>query len=123
MKRILQQHDGFTLIEAITALVILTVGIFGFFAITISSIGTNTRANTTTLASAQVADQIERIRQSSYTTLADGNRIDPQTGYNITWTVTNNSPIVNAKRVVVQIIVPNNGPTVTFDYVRHDDGT
>ncbi len=109
------------------AIVILTIGILGFYRITVSSLLTNSRANTMTLASAQVAGEVELIRQMPYSTLVSSTVAtqitDPQTGYIITWTVVDNSPTVGTKFVQAQVAVPNGGPTVTYDYVRHDDGT
>lgn len=118
---------GFTLIEAMVAIFILTIGILGFYQITVSSLLTNSRANNMTLASAQVAGAIEVIRQQPYSTLVSSTAAtqitDPETGYVTTWTVVDNAPIAGAKFVQVQIIIPNGGSTVTYDYVRHDDGT
>lgn len=126
MEKLIKQ-DGFTLIETLAAMVILTIGILGFFTLHARMINTTFRANCMTLASAAVAGQIESIRQNSYSGLVSSTGAteitDPQTGYTVRWTVTNDTPVPDAKFVVVTVVVPNGGPTVSYDYVRHNDGT
>lgn len=116
---------GFTLIEALCAMVILSIGILGFFTLNATMITHNFRANNMTVASTEVAGQIERLRQRPYSTLANPplSLVSPQTGYTVSWTVTPNSPTTDASLIIVTVAVPNNGPTVSYRYVRHDDGT
>lgn len=118
-------HDGFTLIEALCAMVILSIGILGFFTLNATMINHNHRANTMTLASTEVAGQIERLRLKAYSTLPDPplSFVSNQTGYTVTWTVTPNSPVADATLLKVSVDVPNNGPKVSYNYIRHDDGT
>jgi type IV pilus modification protein PilV len=124
--KILLKQDGFTLIEALTAMVILTIGILSYFTLQGNMIGANHRAYTMTQATNLVAAQLEAIRQSPYSTLADSTLAtqfnDAQTGYSVTWTVTDDTPVSGAKLIAATVVVPNNGPTVTLDYVKYDDG-
>lgn len=60
MKTITQQ-DGFTLIEAMIAIMLLVIGILPLFAMQISSINGNAAANGLTGASIRALDQIEQI--------------------------------------------------------------
>ncbi|KAF0188874.1 MAG: hypothetical protein FD168_1398 [Desulfobulbaceae bacterium] len=125
--QILRTQNGFTLIEALVAMFVLTIGILSYFTLQANMINHNHRASTMTQATNLVAGQLETIRQSPYSTLVSSTAatqvVDAQTGYIITWIVTDNSPVPDAKRIVATVAVPNNGPTVNFDYVKFDDGT
>lgn len=125
--KILLKQDGFTLIEALIAMVVLTIGILSYFTLQGNMIGHNHRAYTMTQATNLVAAQLETIRQSAYSTLVSSTSAtqvnDAQTGYSVTWTVTDDTPVLGAKLVIATVAVPNNGPTVTFNYVKYDDGT
>ena len=118
-------QEGFTLVEALCAMVILSIGILGFFTLNATMINHNYRANTMTLASTEVAGQIERLRQRPYSALSNPplSMVSPQTGYTVSWTVTPDNPTPDATLLVVTVAVPNNGPKVSYRYVRHDDGT
>jgi type IV pilus modification protein PilV len=54
-------EDGFTLIEVLVAMVVLTIGVLSLFAMQIGSIRSNSVANHMTDASTRGQDQIEQI--------------------------------------------------------------
>lgn len=123
--QILRKENGFTLIETVIAMAILTIGILAFFTLQTSMLRTNFQASTMTQASNLVAGQLETLRQAPYSTLASSTPatqvVDAQTGYTITWVVTPNVPVTGASRIVARVAVPNGGPVVSFDYVKFDD--
>ena len=61
MTKVLRSNQGFTLIEALVALFILTVGIMSLYSMQTSAITGNYMAHRTTLGSAWAANQIEKI--------------------------------------------------------------
>jgi type IV pilus modification protein PilV len=123
--QILRKENGFTLIETVIAMAILTIGILAFFTLQTSMLRTNFQASTMTQASNLVAGQLETLRQAPYSTLASSTPatqvVDAQTGYIITWDVTPDDPVAGAKRIVASVAVPNGGPVVSFDYVKFDN--
>ena len=57
----LQSENGFTLIEVLIAMVVLTIGILSLYAMQMSAIRGNSHANRLTEASTWNADQVEKI--------------------------------------------------------------
>ena len=62
----ISKQDGFTLIEALIAMAILTVGILTVFTMQIAAVKGNSTANQMTLASSVAADSFERLLQVAY---------------------------------------------------------
>lgn len=62
----LQSESGFTLIEALIAMAVLTIGILTLFTMQITSIKGNTTANRLTIASSAAVDSYERLLQVGY---------------------------------------------------------
>jgi type IV pilus assembly protein PilV len=60
-RKIVTNEKGFTLIEALCAMVILSIGIFSFYSLQISSIQGNAKANRITTAATLNAAQIEKM--------------------------------------------------------------
>jgi prepilin-type N-terminal cleavage/methylation domain-containing protein len=69
----LQSDNGFTLIEVLIAMVVLSIGILSLFSMQINSIKGNSKASHITTASIWNVDQVERMVGMQYTdaTLAD----------------------------------------------------
>jgi len=57
----LQTENGFTLIEALVAMVVLSIGIFSLYSMQLSGIRGNSKANTLTTAATWNADQVEQM--------------------------------------------------------------
>jgi len=72
----LRSNSGFTLIEALVAMVVLTIGILSLYSMQIKSIQGNSKANRFTTASTWNADQMEKIVGMDYNdaTLKDTNQ-------------------------------------------------
>lgn len=80
------KRGGFTLIEVMVALIILTVGVLGLAGTTVWAVRQSTLAELTTERSASVQSVVERLRASDYTSLAAGS--DSVGRFDISWTVT-----------------------------------
>lgn len=69
-----RDDQGFTLIETMIAIVVLTIGIFALYSMQTTSIRYNASANATTGSSTWAADQIEQLLALAYDApqLSDG---------------------------------------------------
>jgi len=68
---IFTNEDGFTLIEALVAMVVLTIGILSIYSMQISAIQGNSKASHVTIASNWAAERIEQIMSTPYDDLLD----------------------------------------------------
>ncbi len=133
-------QDGFTLIEVIVALAIITVGILSVNVMQLVSVRGNHTASGITSASTWAADQIEQIFGMDYddgnlvdaagtnggvaglddVAPADGNAVSPDNNYTIYWNVADDVPMDNIK--TIRIIVTRNErgvmKSVTMDYMK-----
>lgn len=105
MKRNLNGNAGFTLLEVIIAISILTFGLLAVASMQASSIRGNALAGGVTEASTWGGDRLEKLVTLPYThaSLASGTRSDPSppAGFTVTWTVTDNSPFTDVKTLVL----------------------
>ncbi len=67
----LARENGFTLIEALVAMVVLTIGILSVYAMQITSINSNSKSSHVTYASNWAAQRIEQIISTPYDDLVD----------------------------------------------------
>ncbi len=106
---------GFTLIEVMVALVVFAIGVLSLAALI--PLGTKgiSRSGETTRASELSASTIERLLATPYGDgdLDAGAHSDPQNPYNgrywTTWSVEDNQPITDCKRVTVTVRWPRSG--------------
>ena len=100
---------GFTLLEILIAISILTVGLLGVASMQVSAIRANDFARAQTEAATAGMDRIEKLVRLPYdhtALLAAGNPhtdSTPPAGYTIGWNVTDNSPLNNTKTVTVTV--------------------
>jgi len=122
-------EKGFTLIEALIALFVLTVGVLVMMTLQTTSIRSNYRASTMTRASSVAAGQLERLRSLSFNDALLNSANSPfagndqATGYAFTWTVANApaAMVNNAKDIVVTVNRPQPFPPVVFSYRKFRD--
>ncbi len=125
----MHNENGFTLIEALIALFVLTVGVLGMMTLQTSAISSNYQANTMTNAVSLATDRLEQLRSLSFNAanlnLANSpyTNIDPVTGYTVTWTVTAApAPMAgNAKDIVITVNRPQPFRPVIFSYRKFRD--
>lgn len=116
-------QSGFTLIEVLIAVVILTIGILSVNAMQLTSIIGNSKAYKLTEATKLGVDQIEQFMAMDYsnaalnddndggtyfladgtTGTADGSSTSPDGFYTIYWDVTDNSPLLDTKTITTFI--------------------
>ena len=108
------QH-GFTLIEVLVALVILSIGMLGMSRIAVSTVSVQTANERLAKASVLLQDSMERIKQTGYsyggsTTNTVTDNYGSISGYNTyqrQTQVTVNTPAANMKTVTVTIFWQN----------------
>lgn len=115
--RNLKKENGFTLLEVIVSIAILTFGLLAVASMQITAIRGNDLASRITEASGWGQEKIEELSGLSYTD-ADldptGNPHTEQTppaGYAITWDVTDNNPVNNVKLITVTVTWQDKGHT------------
>ena len=114
-KKACNNQSGFTLLEVLIAISILTVGLLGVAQMQIMGIKGNYFSGNTTAALSLAEEKMEDLLGKSYTDaeLASGNNPDAnnpidETGqaggiYSRMWTVTDNTPIIDTKEVTVSV--------------------
>ncbi|MDW7773827.1 MAG: type IV pilus modification protein PilV [Desulfobulbaceae bacterium] len=124
MKKSCSNQEGFTLIEALIAMVVLTIGILTLITMQTTSIKGNAKARNLTTASAWGQDRIERLFAMDYDDVADGTATSPDGHYTISWTVADDIlasvPDQPLKQITVSIVRNDFGAqrTVDFNYYR-----
>lgn len=94
-------RGGFSLVEVIVALIILTVGVLGMAATTMLVVRQTTLSEMTTERSAALQTVIERLRSEDYETLSSG--ADTVGRFDVNWSVTTG---VRTKQVEIVTVGP-----------------
>ena len=84
--RIAEPRAGFTLVEVMVALIILTIGVLGLAATTMHGVRQTTLSELTTERSAALQSVIEELRATPYEKLSSGS--DEVGIFKVEWTVT-----------------------------------
>lgn len=121
----LNTENGFTLIEALIAMVILSVGILSLYSMQITSITGNSKASRLTTAATWNMDQVERIIGMDYLDPTITSSIipySPDGNYTVSWTISQDQPIPNVKTITVQVQDNNNvlSAPVTLTYIKSE---
>lgn len=100
-------QEGFTLLEVIVAISILMFGILAVASMQAASIRGNALSISLTEGTTLASDRVEKLVSRAYThaDLTAGTHTDSSapTGFAVTWTVTDNSPITDIKTVLVTV--------------------
>ena len=105
----IEASGGFTLLEVLIAISVLTVGLLGVASMQVSAIRGNDFAIAQTEAATAGVDRIEKLLRLPYDHaelgVAGNPHTDPTppTGYTIGWNVTDDSPLSNTKTVTVTV--------------------
>jgi len=117
----LHEHRGFTLLEVLVAITILSIGILGVAGLTIGIIRGNLTSKHVTNATVVAQDWLAEIRRVGYAGAATQAATDISMGggtYSRTTTVTNpGTPIANTRTVSVQVTWDNNAHSVTLQTI------
>ena len=97
-------ENGFTLIEVLIAITIFAVGILAVISMQTTSVGSNARAVQNTRGVTIAADLVETILSLPYShaNLDAGVHTTTAQDFALSWTVTNDAPIIGVKRIVFQ---------------------
>jgi type IV pilus modification protein PilV len=101
--------QGFTLIEVMIAIAVLTIGLLAIGSVQISSINGNTTGKMTSQAATFAADQLERLLALDFddANLEDGDTGQRQEGsYTINWTVADTAT-ANTRLITVTVTSGN----------------
>jgi len=99
---------GFTLIEVMIAIAVLTIGLLAIGSVQISAINGNNTGKMTSQAATFAADQLERLLALDF----DDTQLDPGTdqrqegSYNISWTI-GNTATANTRLITVTVTSAN----------------
>ena len=92
---------GFTLLEVLIAIVVLSVALLGTASLTGSIIGYNQFADQVTKATTLAQGKIEEFKNTDYATIA-GSSVT-QSIYTISWDVVPDSPATDMKTITVTV--------------------
>ena len=120
---LIKNTRGFTLIETMIALMVLTIGILAMMTMQTSAITGNYKASTMTIASSIASNQIEQLRSLPFTSLTAGTNTDASTGYPVAVTLASITGIApnEAQLITVTVTRPNGMQPITYSYTKFRD--
>jgi len=101
-----KEREGFTLLEVLIAIVILSVGLLGMASLTVGILKGNKLSNDLSKATVLAQDKMEDIRRTGYTGVTNEIKAElptPDNEYKREVTVTADSPATNMKSISVKI--------------------
>jgi len=102
-------EKGYTLLEVIMAMAILSIGLLAVGYMQITAINSNTTGSKITEGTTLALGKMEELITLRYAhaDLTAGNHPDPNPndhpGFNQTWNIVDNSPVQNAKQITVTV--------------------
>jgi type IV pilus assembly protein PilV len=122
--RIKNKETGFTLVEVIVAISILTVGLLAIASMQSTAIQGNYFASRMTEGTSWAQDKIEELVALPYTDpdLSAGAHTEatPPTGYTVTWNVADDNPVTNTKLITVTVTPQGKGASkpIQLTYIK-----
>lgn len=110
--------DGFTIIEVLIAMVVLSIGMLSYVGMQGSTIGGNANARHLTESTTWASERIELLMAEPYASIGSG--ADARGNLTMTWTVTTDSPLADTKAIAVTMQNTNTTPTqtVTLNFIK-----
>ncbi len=103
----LRSGNGFTLMEVLVAMLILSVGLLGMAALTTGIINSNKLSNRISAATVLAQDKMEEIQSTEYASVADDtedyNSISDYPLYKRITDVTDDDPAAGMKKITVTV--------------------
>jgi len=109
-----KDQKGFTLLEFLIAVTILSVALLGMATLTGAMRSYNKEAYNNTQAVAIAQGKIEELKNTPYGSLTGGN--DTPSGYTRTWTVDGNTPGNDMKTLTVTVTWNWKGQSKSVEY-------
>ncbi len=108
---------GYTLIEALIALLILAIGLLGIAGLYVSSLRGDALSRDLEFVSRVALEELDMLNASSYASLASDSKRVTHRGskYNVVWTVTDKTPGPDTKQIVMQVGWPTDDPASCLD--------
>jgi len=108
---------GFTLIEVLMAMAVLTIGLLAIGSMQISSINGNSTGKMTSQAASFASDQMERLLALNFTDaqLNTGNYQRQEGSYSIDWTIAN---AASPNTILITVTVTSGNPVMRGKRVR-----
>jgi type IV pilus assembly protein PilV len=106
---LVKRSEGFTLLEVMIALVILSVGLLGLAALQLVAVKSNAFSSEMTYATMIAQQQIEGLKSLPFTDgdLTPGSHAgmgrSKGVQYTVTWNVTDNAPATNMKTIALTV--------------------
>ena len=101
------REGGFTLIEMLIAVSILSAGLLALGSMQVSAIGGNAHSANVTEGSTLAADRLEKLLALPYThaDLTSGAHVDPSppVGRTVRWNIVDNAPLLNTKTITLTV--------------------
>jgi type IV pilus assembly protein PilV len=117
-----KNEKGFTLLDAIVGISILSIGLLSLASMQVASIRGNAFASGVTEATTLAADRLEKLMALPYThsDLSAGNHTDsnPPSGYSIAWNVTDDSPLNDTKTISLTVTWMDHGAQKSLSMQR-----
>lgn len=105
-QRTREKSNGFTMIEVLVGIVLLSIGILGVAQMQIMTINSNKLANQRTTAITLAQDKAEFLRTIPYSQIGNPPLSDTSGIFTRSWVVENNLPANNMKRVTITVNWP-----------------
>ena len=107
-KRLMWPEEGFTLIEIMITLVIMSIGLMALAGLQVSAIRGNAFSKRLTTAISIAQSRLEQVKNTPYANIQSESPTqvavsNPNLNFTRQVTVTNNSPLPNTKRVEVTV--------------------
>jgi type IV pilus assembly protein PilV len=109
-----KDQKGFTLLEFLIAVMVLSVALLGLGTLTGAMINYNKEAFDNTVAVALSQGKMEQLKNIPYGSLTGGN--DTQSPYTRTWTIDDNTPGTDMKTLTVTVTWSWKGDSKEVEY-------
>ena len=95
--------SGFTVVEVLIAMVILSVGMLAIAGMMGVAIQANAFSSKMSLATRSAQQKLEQVKNATYSTVVAGSDAADANGLTRSWTVTDDTPIANTKTIVADV--------------------